>query len=330
MAQNRFFATLLMAFAVWFQFSPATAQPMLVGSYNIRYKNGGDEARGDFWQKRCQVICDQVNFMAPDIFGAQEVLHEQLVDMLERLDGYDCIGVGRDDGMTKGEYAAIFYKKDHVQLLDHGNFWLSETPEKPNLGWDAACVRICTWGRFAINERFTLKDDQLGLKDDDFFFFNLHMDHVGKVARREAAKLVVQKIKELTAQPSPITQRPTPNVPVILTGDFNVDQDDEIYRIFVESGILKDSYDCARIRFAENGTFNSFKSDLFTKSRIDHIFVSVPTEVEAYAVLTDSYWTPDTTSTQQMKSADAPQEIDFIRYERRLPSDHYPVFVRLR
>lgn len=326
MAEKRFFALLTMVFAVVFGLS---AQTMLVGSYNIRYKNNGDSVRGDVWQKRCQVICDQVNFMAPDIFGAQEVLHGQLADMLARLDGYDFIGVGRDDGQTKGEYAAIFYKKDNMELLDHGHFWLSETPEKPGLGWDAACVRICTWGRFALNERIGPKDDRLGgIKDNEFLFFNLHMDHVGKVARREAAKLVVEKIKELSALPSP-TLRPTPNIPVVLTGDFNVDQNDEIYRIFTESGILKDSYDCARLRFAENGTFNSFKSDLFTKSRIDHVFVSPQTEVEAYGVLTNGYWIPDTTSAQ-VKSADAPQEITFSRYERRLPSDHYPVFVKLR
>ena len=170
MAQNRLFATLLMAFAVWFQFSPATAQPMLVGSYNIRYKNGGDEARGDFWQKRCQVICDQVNFMAPDIFGAQEVLHEQLVDMLERLDGYDCIGVGRDDGMTKGEYAAIFYKKDHVQLLDQGNFWLSETPlRKPRKAHEHAVLRAVS-GSFPVERadaehRFHLRNDEANRAD---------------------------------------------------------------------------------------------------------------------------------------------------------------------
>ena len=317
MAKNRFFSipqfVLAGLFFALIGSLSVSAQPMLVGSYNIRYKNAGDSARGDQWQKRCQVICDQVNFMAPDIFGAQEVLHEQLTDMLARLDGYDCIGVGRDDGKTKGEYAAIFYKKERVRLLEQGNFWLSETPEKPSLGWDAACVRICTWGRFLMAEG--------GARNEEFFFFNLHMDHVGKVARREAAKLVVQKIRELTASSSP---------PIILTGDFNVDQNDEIYRIFTESGILKDSYDYARLRFAENGTFNSFKSDLFTRSRIDHIFVSPPTEVDAYGVLTDSYWIPDTTSVQEMKSADAPQEISFSRYERRLPSDHYPVFVRLK
>ena len=88
------------------------AQQMLVGSYNIRYKNWNDSVQGEQWQKRCQVICDQVNFMAPEIFGAQEVLYEQLNDMLEALDGYGYIGVGRDDGEQAGEFEPVFYKKD--------------------------------------------------------------------------------------------------------------------------------------------------------------------------------------------------------------------------
>lgn len=280
---------------------------MLVGSYNIRYRNSEDSIRGNVWQKRCQVICDQVNFFAPDIFGAQEVLHPQLLDLLRGLDGYDYIGVGRDDGKEAGEYAAIFYKKNRVRLLEQGHFWLSETPEKPGLGWDAACVRICTWGRFKH-----LKTKK------KFYYFNLHMDHVGTVARREAAKLVVEKIREIAK-----------GAQVVLTGDFNVDQTDEIYRIFTESGILKDSYHATRLRFAENGTFNSFKPDLFTESRIDHVFVSPRTQVEAYGVMTNSYWTPDTVEQQKQKEADAPQEISFTRYQRRLPSDHYPVFVKV-
>ena len=292
--------------------SSAMAQQMLVGSYNIRYKNSGDSIQGDLWAKRCQVICDQVNFMSPDIFGAQEVLHNQLTDMLSRLDGYSYIGVGRDDGKTAGEYAAIFYKNDRLQLLDQGNFWLSETPDVPGLGWDAACVRVCTWGKFAPIDR--------GASSEIFYFFNLHMDHVGVTARREAAKLVVKIIREIAA----------PEALVFLTGDFNVDQNDEIYRIFTDSGILKDSYECARLRFAENGTFNSFKSELFTQSRIDHVFVSPQANVEAYGVLTDCYWVPEEASAQQLKSSDAPQEISFSRYQRRLPSDHYPVFVRLK
>ena len=106
-----------------------SAQEMLVGTYNIRYKNANDSINGEVWTKRCQVMCDQVNFMAPVIFGTQEVLWSQLQDLKRTLDGYDYIGVGRDDGQRAGEHEAIFYKKNKLQLLDHGDFWLSETPE---------------------------------------------------------------------------------------------------------------------------------------------------------------------------------------------------------
>ena len=299
----------LLLFALLVATFQLSGQQMLVGSYNIRYKNANDSINGEVWTKRCQVICDQLNFMSPDIFGAQEVLHTQLLDMLARLDGYNYIGVARDDGKTQGEYAAIFYKTDRMRLLDHGDFWLSETPDKPGLGWDAACVRICTWGRFT---RMNATDDEA------FYFFNLHMDHVGVVARREAAKLIVRKINEIAH-----------HQPVIVTGDFNVDQNDEIYRIFIDSGLLKDSYVESRLRFAENGTFNSFDTGLYTESRIDHIFVSPAVNVDSYGILTNSYWTPDQGATDSVKGHDAPQEISFSHYTRRQPSDHYPVFVRL-
>lgn len=263
-----------------------SAQDLYVGTYNIRYKNKDDSIKGNVWTKRCQVMCDQINFESPDVLGMQEVLVGQLHDFQRLLDNYSSIGVGRDDGKEAGEYAAIFYKNDRVKLLDSGNFWLNETPDVPKLGWDAACIRICTWGKF--------KDLRTKKK---FYFFNLHMDHVGVVARREAAKLVVSRIKEMAQ-----------DAPVVLTGDFNVDQTDEIYGIFIHSGILKDSYENARIRFAENGTFNSFKVETKTDSRIDHVFVSPSFKVEAYGLRTDSYWAKG----------------------RRNLSDHYPVFVKLR
>ncbi len=300
-----------------------SAQQMLVGSYNIRYKNANDSINGEIWTKRCQVICDQVNFMAPEIFGTQEVLYVQLQDMKNALDGYDFIGIGRDDGKRGGEHEAIFYKTDKLQLLDHGDFWLSETPDKPGLGWDAVCIRICTWGKFAVKaqkeQRYGLFNRRKKEPQQVFYFFNLHMDHVGVVARREAAKLVVAKVREIAQ-----------GAPVFITGDFNVDQNDEIYTIFTKSGLLKDSYDAARIRFAENGTFNAFKTNYFTTSRIDHVFVSPNTKVDAYGVFTNSYWTPDDDLDDNLKANDAPQQISFDTYIRHNPSDHYPVLVKVK
>lgn len=283
------------------------AQNLFVGTYNIRYDAESDRSEGNGWNVRSKVLCDMMNFEDPDIFGVQEALINQVHDLKNQLNGYDYIGVGRDDGKEAGEFSAIFYKKDKLKKLANGNFWLSETPEKPGLGWDAACIRICTWGKF----------EEIGTKFK-FYYFNLHMDHVGVVARREAAKLVIKRIKEIAGN----------KAPVILTGDFNVDQKDEIYKIFAESKILKDTYIAAKQRFAENGTYQGFKSDLYTESRIDHIFVSNEFEVNHYGILTNGYWSKNA-STNSTKEANAPQQISFEHYTHRLPSDHYPVLAKI-
>ena len=296
--------TLLLMLAVA---TALSAQSLFVGTYNVRNQNDDDQRNGNGWPQRVPVICDMINFEQPDIFGTQEAKVGQIHDLLRGLDGYGYIGVAREDGKEDGEYSAIFYKKDYLQVLDHGDFWLNETPDRPGLGWDAACIRICTWGKF--------RDKRTKLK---FYYFNLHMDHVGTVARREGAKLVVKKIQELTDG----------KTPVILTGDFNVDQTDEIYTIFTKSGQLNDSYIVAKQRFCENGTFNAFRPDLKTQSRIDHIFLSPKFEVNHYGVLTNCYWMP-TADKEQLKGKDAPQEIRFQRYERRLPSDHYLVLAKI-
>lgn len=287
----------LKSIIICFLFANAVAaQSLFVATYNIRYQNEGDSKKGNGWERRCKVICDQLEFEQPDIFGTQECLAPQAHDMKAALDGYAYIGVGRDDAKEKGEFTAIFYKEKRLKLLKDGNFWLSETPDRPSKGWDAALPRICTWGLF--------KDKESRKR---FYFFNLHLDHVGVVARREAAHLVVRRIKEMAQ-----------GLPVILTGDFNVDQNDEIYRIFTESGVLKDCFTCAGKRFAETGTFNSFNVSRWTENRIDHIFVSLPLCVTHYGILTDCYWTNDSTD------ASSPQAPT-----RRTPSDHYPVFARI-
>ena len=282
------------------------AQSLFVGSYNIRYDNPDDAKRGNGWVQRCPLICDLINFEEPDIFGTQEAKVHQLSDLTKGLPEYDYIGVGRDDGREEGEYSAIFYHRDRLTKLRGGNFWLSETPDRPQLGWDAACIRICSWGEF-VDKRTQLR----------FYFFNLHLDHVGRVARRESARLVLKKIQEIAG----------PSSPVILTGDFNVDQTDEVFTILSSSG-LQDAFTYAERRLAPNGTFNDFDTELKTESRIDHIFISQGFRVRRYAILTDSYWTEKPQATTQ-GSGNAPEELKLKKHIRRAPSDHYPVLAKL-
>jgi endonuclease/exonuclease/phosphatase family protein len=263
-----------------------SAQRLYVGTYNIRYNNPNDEKEGNAWTQRCSYLCDFINFEQPEIFGTQEVLVNQLHDLIKGLDGYAYIGIGRDDGKEKGEYAAIFYKKEQLRLLENGNFWLSTTPEKASLGWDAACIRICTWGKF--------QDISTGMQ---FLFFNTHMDHVGVIARSESAQLILKQIKQLAK-----------GQPTILTGDFNVDETDEVYQFFSHSGVLRDCYTNALQRMAPIGTWNDFMQDSRSKARIDHIFVTSDFNIPHYAIFTNSYW---------------------LGKSRRNISDHYPVMVKL-
>ena len=285
--------------------SPRTTM-LTVATYNVRNANAGDSANGNGWGQRCPVITQMVRFHGFDIFGTQEAFLHQLKDMKGALPGYDYIGVGRDDGKNKGEFSAIFYRTDKFEVLEQGNFWLSETPDKPSKGWDAALPRICSWGHFKC------KDTGF-----EFLFFNLHMDHIGKQARVESAYLVQKKMKELGS-----------NLPAILTGDFNVDQTHSSYKALVEIGQLCDSYEASELRYATNGTFNSFSPDNFTESRIDHVFVSPVFHVKKYGVLTDTYRSVKDQG-DKVQAKDAPQEIALRQYEARTPSDHFPVKVVL-
>ena len=201
-----------------------------VASYNIRYDSSRDRASGDGWEVRSKALCDMVNYERWEIFGAQEVLYGQLQDMLGSLEDYDYIGVGRNDGDRKGEYAPIFYRKDRMRCLDKGWFWISETPDVvASKGWDADQCRICTWGRF--------EDKNTKWK---FWLFNVHLDHKGVQARSEGVKLIMSKIKDMCGYE-----------PYILTGDFNVDQNNVIFTELTGSGMFRDTYAAAKYRSPE-------------------------------------------------------------------------------
>ena len=281
------------------------AETMVVATFNIRNANGGDSISGNGWGQRYPYIAQLVQFHGFEIFGTQEGKYHQLQDLKAAMPGYDYIGVGRDDGKQAGEFSAIFYKTDRFEVLEHGDFWLSPETDHPNKGWDAALPRICTWGKF--------KEKNSGF---EFIYFNLHMDHIGVQARSESAKLILQKVKE---QPS--------HIPVILSGDFNVDQTNESYALLNNSGVMRDAYEMADLRYAPNGTFNGFHPDRMTTSRIDHIFLSDDFQILKYGILTDTYRTPVKESAEKEKNGNFPKEVSMQKYEARMPSDHFPVMI---
>lgn len=245
-------------------------------SYNIRFANKKD---GDnVWQNRAKASPAMIKDYAPDVFGVQEALFSQLEYLDEKLPHYSFVGVGREDGKKKGETMAIFYNTRKVRLLDWGTYWLSETPDKPSRGWDADCKRTATW------TLMEMKDS--GRK---FFYVNTHLDHRGDVAQQKGLELIVEHIAAMNPE----------ELPMILTGDFNVKPEDPVL-----DGLNARMLDARKtaLKTDSRATFNAWGK---SASIIDYIYYSGFTECAEYETIVRQY-----------------KGVLYI-------SDHYPIVSRL-
>lgn len=244
-------------------------EPLQVMTYNIRMDTPADGANQ--WSNRKDLAANLIEFYQVDLLGAQEVLHHQLVDLLKRLPAYAYLGVGREDGATKGEYSPIIYKRERFAVLKEGHFWLSEDMMAVGKkGWDAACERVATWAIFV--------DKKSG---KEFFFLNTHLDHIGKVARHEGAELVLKQANKLAE-----------GRPIIVTGDFNATPDDDPIQVLTKIDDplhLTHSKLLASLTYGPDWTFHDFgRIPLDKRNFIDYIFVKGPFTVLRHAVLSES------------------------------------------
>ena len=230
-----------------------------VMSFNIRNScDKGTEA----WDMRLVNLIPLVKNANPDLIGTQEVLHNQYIDLTEKFPEYDSVGVGRGDGINADERAAIFYKKDRFALLESGNFWLSETPAQPSMGWDAVCIRICTYAKLRDNKT-----------QKEFIHYNTHLDHVGQTAMLEGAKLIHKRVLES-------------KMPAVITGDFNIPEKSAPYHVMTQNG-LRDSKYAAKSTMTY-GTFHGYNpgENLSAESPIDYLFFTDNHfDIESYKVL---------------------------------------------
>ncbi len=245
------------------------SEPVNVMSFNIRYDNPDDGL--DNWKYRKDRVANAVRFYQVDVLGTQEMLNNQLEELKLRLPEYEVVGVGREDGKEKGEYAALWYRKNRFALLDSGHFWLSETPDIPgSKGWDGACERMASWVK--------LKDN---LSGKSLFVLNTHLDHVGAVARREGVNLILNRVNELSG-----------GLPVIVTGDFNAEPDSDVIAYVTDSsnaGHLADTRQLSPVVYGPAWSFHDFgKIPYDARPLIDYVFVNHGLKVLRYGVLAET------------------------------------------
>jgi len=261
--------------------APVSA-PFRVMSFNVRYGTAKDGENS--WDKRRELFFETIARYKPDLIGFQEVIALQRDAIEEQMPAYAFSGVARDDGERKGEWSLIGYRKDRFTAVLAGDFWLSDQPTIPgSKGWDAALPRICSWIR--------LREIATGR---EFVFANTHFDHRGNVARKEASRVINERLAPVAS-----------GVPAILTGDLNITEDNPAYLALLKP-LAKDAIrwiDSYRTLYPKRepneASFNAFKGTV-QGSRIDYIF-----------------------HTSHFKATGA--TIDRSSRDGRFPSDHYPV-----
>lgn len=265
----------------------APRAPLNVMSFNIRYGTAKDGENA--WPARRQMLFDVLRREDADLIGLQEALDFQIREILKAMPHYAVVGVGRDDGKMRGEYSAILFRRDRFHVAEAGTFWFSDTPSTvASRSWGNRITRICSWARFIDRD------------GSAFWHYNLHLDHESQPSRERSTELLARRIEERTVS----------SEPVIVTGDFNVGEDNAAVRTLVsEKGDAPGRFvDTFRERHAADtrvGTFSGFRQGRIDGPKIDYVLVQPGTEVLSATI---------------------------VRFSRsgRYPSDHFPVTARIR
>jgi endonuclease/exonuclease/phosphatase family metal-dependent hydrolase len=244
---------------------PKEPAKLKVISFNIRFDNPEDAPNN--WPNRVPLVESYLKSEMPDVMGLQEALYHQNEEILNIMQGYAYIGTGRDDGKQGGEFSSVFYNTQSIEVLEDGQFWLSETPDVAgSIGWEAVLPRVVSWAHF--------KHLQSGLT---FYFFNTHYSHVSDLAREKSMEFMSEKIMEIAG-----------DEPVVVTGDFNIAQGSDLYN-YMESHLKEQNKLQNAALVAQNidspadYTSNGFRDEAGQRV-IDFIFVNDHFDVASYGV----------------------------------------------
>lgn len=237
-----------------------------VMTYNIRLDTAADGANR--WSQRSGLLIGQVRLLKPAVLGLQEVLPGQRGDLAAALPGYAVLGGGRDDGKLSGEAAPLLIDRSRFRIGASGMFWLSPTPDRPSLGWDAGFRRVATWARL------TRRSDGRRL-----LVVNTHWDHVGLVARLNSAR-------QLAAW---IARNRGPAEEVVLLGDFNAPLDEASLQTLLGPSLQDTHGQSLEPPIGPQATFNGWDLKPPQGLAIDHVLASPGLGVQRHHVLAEQF-----------------------------------------
>lgn len=239
-------------------FEEKDADAIRVMSFNIRYGDLGTLTAEDRYDDVEAVI----EKGKPDSIGLQEATPEWMDYLKANLEDYAYVGVGRDDGVNTGEYAAIFYLKDKYTATDSGTFWLSDTPDTPSMGWGADCYRICTW---VVLENKETKET--------YVHMNSHFDFANDDVKYNSAEMINAKAKEFST------------LPVVFTADMNFTENSVYYEKFISAGVFRNTKTVAEDTM-DYLTYHDRMPLTHKDSVLDYIMINDKFDADVYRVVT--------------------------------------------
>lgn len=305
----------------------AVVADLNVMSFNIRYGTANDGE--DRWEKRRGLVMDVIRASSPDVLGLQEALRFQIDEIRKEFPEYAEVGVGRDDGKTKGEYSAVLYRTPRLKLAGEGpmysgTFWFSDTPEKvASKTWGNGITRICSW--------CVLVDATSGKR---FAVYNLHLDHQSEPSRQKSGELLANRL---------VDRSPDAKVPTIVTGDFNCGEDSFAIGVLTGSKPLRRPEGSHRegagdLRITD-GPEMRVGPELVDTFRVVHPMEANVRTFHAFKGVTDTTGKggPQGALTEKIdfvlvddKWTVLEAAIDRTSREGRYPSDHFPVTAKVR
>jgi len=245
-----------------------TPPPFTVVTFNVRV-DAGARTPAERWTERRPLVQAALRHLAPDLLGTQEGLAHQVADLATDLPGHHWVGVGRDGGAA-GEFMALFYRAERFERRDSGDFWLSDTPDRPSHTWGNQLNRMATWARLA--DRATGRE---------LVVLNTHWDHQSVPARERSADLLRARVAAWPA-----------DLPLVLMGDFNVEAGfDPVYERLLGAGLLTDTWPTATRRLGDPAlnSFHGFAPPRRAGRRIDWILTRGPLRCEVAEVYDDTH-----------------------------------------
>jgi endonuclease/exonuclease/phosphatase family metal-dependent hydrolase len=253
---------------------PAEPPPMTVMTYNIMCSLCGGETY-DPWEVRLPYFGDTFARHEPDLLGIQELtpIPGEVEQLLAQAPGFGAVYFAPDEQLPYPD-AMIMYRQSRFDVLEHGDYWLSPTPDTPRSNGFAKpqLPRLVVWAR--MRDR---------LADREFYFATTHFDN-NSPSQAMSAPLVKERTAPFASQ-----------LPVIVVGDFNSQPRDEAFATLTgEAGgfRLVDTQSIAKSWSVVTNQTPPPAYDL--AERIDHIFVAgtgVDWQAESWAVDTTLYGT---------------------------------------